>query len=252
MWFRCQGKNTEPTLLQTLLTLAQVVLEKQHGTQFLGQETSFHQWHYWEARANDESQQQAAELRIKHGRAAGAIADGTHAEDLGERNMPIYGMQSGTFDARVQLQVFESESESTKTRDRNRPDAIPSAVRGVLQIEITFGVDAKRVWNRSAQDRCTGGCDQTTMIGKKERLSQAESDGAAQEAEGGPAELQTQELEAKNGMKKNFFPCKNVREGFCPKGKFESGDKTTIEKAIQDALDERERHTIDGGDPASV
>merc|ERR1711907_63937 len=87
--------------------------------------------------------------------------------------------------------------------------------------------------------KSTGKSNQITITNEKGRLSQAEIDRMVQEAEkyAGEDSKLKEKVEAKNGLENYCFTMRNTLQEEKLKDKFESGDKESIEKAVQDALD---------------
>merc|ERR1711879_737555 len=88
-------------------------------------------------------------------------------------------------------------------------------------------------------DKSTGKQNQITITNEKGRLSQSEIDRMVSEAEQYRAEDEANrgKVEAKNGLENYCFTMRNTLQEEKLKDKFEGGDKETIEKAVQDALD---------------
>ena len=61
-------------------------------------------------------------------------------------------------------------------------EGIPSAKRGVPQIEVTFEIDANGILNVSAQDKATGKKNQITITNDIGRLSPEEIEKMVNEA----------------------------------------------------------------------
>ena len=71
----------------------------------------------------------------------------------------------------VLIQVFQREHAMTEDNNllgKFHLDVIPPASRGVPQVEVTFDIDANRIWYVSAQDKSTGKSNQITITNEKE------------------------------------------------------------------------------------
>merc|ERR1712161_93132 len=143
----------------------------------------------------------------------------------------------------VLIQVFEGERAMTKDNNllgKFHLDGIPPAPRGVPQIEVTFDIDANGILNVSAQDKSTGKSNQITITNEKGRLSQAEIDRMVQEAE----KFRAEDEEAKNSLENYCFTMRNTLQEEKLVDKFEGDDKDKIEKAVQEALDWRDKNQM--------
>jgi len=90
----------------------------------------------------------------------------------------------------VEVHVLQGEREmaaGNKTLGRFHLDGIPTAPRGVPQIEVTFDIDANGIVNVSAKDKATGKEQKITITSSsgmtKEEIEQAIADAASHEAE---------------------------------------------------------------------
>merc|ERR1712218_286432 len=86
----------------------------------------------------------------------------------------------------VTIQVYEGERPMTKDNHQlGKFDitGIPSAPRGVPQIEVTFEIDANGVLHVSAEDKGTGNKEQITITNDQNRLSPEDIERMVQEAE---------------------------------------------------------------------
>ena len=108
-----------------------------------------------------------------------------------ERNTTIPAKKSQTFSTAadgqtsVEIHVLQGEREmaaDNKTLGKFHLDGIPSAPRGVPQIEVTFDIDANGIVHVSAKDLGTGH-EQNITITANTNLSDEEIDRAVKEAE---------------------------------------------------------------------
>jgi len=152
----------------------------------------------------------------------------------------------------VTIQVFEGER--AMTRDNNQLgkfqlDGIPPLPRGVPQVEVTFDIDANGILNVTAVEKSTGKENKITITNDKVRLSKEEVDRMVAEAERFKAqdEVQRQKVEAKNNLENYCFSLRNsINEE-----KFASslgGDKSIVEKQVQDSLHWLETHPDETAD----
>ncbi|NOT34935.1 MAG: molecular chaperone DnaK [Candidatus Eisenbacteria bacterium] len=85
----------------------------------------------------------------------------------------------------VEVHVLQGErpiASGNKTIGRFHLDGIPSAPRGIPQIEVTFDIDANSILHVSAKDRATGK-EQSIRIESKSGLSESEIQGMVRDAE---------------------------------------------------------------------
>jgi len=141
----------------------------------------------------------------------------------------------------VLIQVFEGER--TLTKDNNplgkfELSGIPPAPRGVPQVEVTFDIDANGILNVSAVDKTTGKSNKITITNDKGRLTQADIERMVAEAERfkGEDEAQRARIEAKNGLENYAYGIKNSIRDEKLAAKLDPNDKTTMEHAVDDAL----------------
>jgi len=141
----------------------------------------------------------------------------------------------------VLIQVFEGER--TLTKDNNplgkfELSGIPPAPRGVPQVEVTFDIDANGILNVSAVDKTTGKSNKITITNDKGRLTQADIERMVAEAERfkGEDEAQRSRIEAKNGLENYAYGIKNSIRDEKLAAKLDPTDKSTMEQAVDDAL----------------
>eukprot|EP01098_Paradermamoeba_levis_P004995 TRINITY_DN211_c0_g6_i1.p1 TRINITY_DN211_c0_g6~~TRINITY_DN211_c0_g6_i1.p1 ORF type:complete len:677 (-),score=320.44 TRINITY_DN211_c0_g6_i1:105-2135(-) len=141
----------------------------------------------------------------------------------------------------VLIQVYEGER--ARTKDNNLLgkfylEGIPPAPRGVPQIEVTFDLDANGILNVTAEDKTTGKKSNVTIKNDKGRLTEAEIKRMVEEAEKhkDDDEKLRQQIQAKNALENYAYTMKNTINQEPLSTKIDSGDKSTIEKAVGDAL----------------
>ncbi|GMH34957.1 hypothetical protein BSKO_02818 [Bryopsis sp. KO-2023] len=144
----------------------------------------------------------------------------------------------------VTIQVLEGERALSKDNhmlgqfDLN---GIPSAARGVPQIEVTLKIDTNGILNVSAEDKGTGNKENITITKDKGRLSAEDIHRMVQEAE----EFAEQDklMKKKVDARSSFGTyCYNIKNTFEDKmgGNLEEENKTKITEAFVAAL--RESH----------
>jgi molecular chaperone DnaK len=149
----------------------------------------------------------------------------------------------------VEIHVLQGErsvASANKTLGRFQLTGIPSAPRGVPQIEVTFDIDANGIVNVSAKDLGTGKQQQITISGST-ALSDEEVDKMVKDAE-------THAEEDKK--RKEEVEIKNNAEGLVAateKTLKEMGDKVPddTKKAAQDAID-KTKEALKGTDNEAI
>ncbi|RHY63942.1 hypothetical protein DYB30_004637 [Aphanomyces astaci] len=141
----------------------------------------------------------------------------------------------------VSIQVYEGERTMTKDNHilgKFELTGIPPAPRGVPQIEVTFEVDANGILQVSAEDKGTGKAEKITITAEKGRLSQEEIDRMVQEAEENAEEDKKikDRIDGRNSLEGYLYNLKNNVEDKLA-DKIEEGDKDTLLKAVQEAMD---------------
>jgi heat shock protein 1/8 len=119
----------------------------------------------------------------------------------------------------VTIQVFEGERPMTKQNHQLGTfnlSGIPSAPRGVPQIEVTFDINADSILEVTAVDKGTGNRSNVTITNDKGRLSQEQIDRMVRESEeNADADKNVREtMEARNKLEQTCYSMKNsIKEG---------------------------------------
>ncbi len=136
----------------------------------------------------------------------------------------------------VEIHVLQGEREfaaDNKTLGRFHLDGIPSAPRGVPQIEVTFDIDANGIVHVSAKDMGTGH-EQNITITANTNLSDEEIDKAVKEAE---------QFAAEDKKKKEAVDIRNSADTLVYQSeksinelgdKIDAADKTALEGLVND------------------
>jgi len=136
----------------------------------------------------------------------------------------------------VEVHVLQGEREfaaDNKTLGRFHLDGIPSAPRGVPQIEVTFDIDANGIVHVSAKDMGTGH-EQNITITANTNLSDEEIDKAVKEAEQFAAEdkKKKEAVDTRNNADSLVYQSeKSIQE---LGDKLDAADKTALEGLIND------------------
>jgi molecular chaperone DnaK len=136
----------------------------------------------------------------------------------------------------VSIHVLQGEREmarSNRTLGRFELTEIPSAPRGVPQIEVTFDIDANGIVNVSAKDKATGK-EQKIRIESSSGLSDEEIDKMVKEAEVNAEsdKKEKEKIEVKNQCEQAIYATEKLIK--------EHGDKVGEEekKGVEDALED--------------
>ena len=137
-------------------------------------------------------------------------------------------------------------AEGNKTLGRFHLDGIPSAPRGVPQIEVAFDIDANGIVNVSAKDLGTGK-EQKITITASTNLSKDDIDKAVKEAERFAEEdkKRKEEIDIKNNAENLVYQTE--------KSLNDLGDKVTAEEKapIEEQLNKL-KETLKGNDSAAI
>jgi molecular chaperone DnaK len=137
----------------------------------------------------------------------------------------------------VEVHVLQGErpmAAQNRTLGKFKLGGIPTAPRGVPQIEVTFDIDANGILNVTAHDKATGK-DQKITITSSSGLSKDEIERMAKDAEAHAAEdkEQREAVEARNGLDSMVY---NVEKMLKESGdKVASADKLEVETALAEA-----------------
>ncbi len=170
------------------------------------------------------------------------------------RNTTIPTKKTETFstaaDSQTEVEVHVLQGErpmaaQNRTLGKFKLSGIPTAPRGVPQIEVTFDIDANGILNVTAKDNATGK-DQKITITSSSGLSKEEVERMAKDAEAHAAEDKEQRdaVEARNGLDSLVY---NIEKMLKESGdKVQASDKTEVESALADA-----KSTLDGSPSAA-
>jgi molecular chaperone DnaK len=160
-----------------------------------------------------------------------------------ERNTTIPTSKSEVFstaaDNQPQVEVHVAQGErdmidGNKSLGRFVLDGIPSAPRGVPQIEVTFNIDANGILNVTAKDKGTGK-EQSITISGSGNLSKDDVEKMAKEAESHADEdkARKEAVEARNLLDSTIYQAQKMAKD--NKDKIDDDDMKTLNEAIEAA-----------------
>ena len=160
-----------------------------------------------------------------------------------DRNTTIPSSKSEVFStaadnqSQVEVHVLQGErgmAADNKSLGRFVLDGIPSAPRGVPQIEVTFNIDANGILNVSAKDKGTGK-EQSITIQGSGNLDKTEVEKMAKEAEAHADEdkKKKEAIENKNLLDNGIYSAEKMKSDNADK--LSDEDKKIIDDAIAEA-----------------
>src|SRR6187401_905218 len=159
-----------------------------------------------------------------------------------QRNTTIPTRKSEVFstasDSQTSVEVHVLQGERQLARDnrtlgRFHLDGIPSAPRGVPQIEVTFDIDANGIVNASAKDKATGK-EQKITITASSGLSKDEVDRMMKDAESHAEDdrKRKEEIETRNRADQQVYAAEKTLADMGDK--VPAADKATVQAAIDE------------------
>jgi len=178
------------------------------------------------------------------------------ATKLIERNTTIPSSKSEVFSTaadnqpQVEIHVVQGERDmvaDNKSLGRFILDGIPSAPRGVPQIEVTFNIDANGILNVTAKDKGSGK-EQSITIQGSSGLSKEEVEKMAKEAEANAEEdkKKREKAEAKVGLDNAIYSAEKMKSDNADK--ISEEDKKVLEEAIEEAKKVASKEDADFGE----
>jgi molecular chaperone DnaK len=159
-----------------------------------------------------------------------------------ERNTTIPTRKSEVFstaaDSQTSVEIKTYQGERAMARDNRllgvfQLVGIPSAPRGIPQIEVTFDIDANGILNVSAKDRATNN-EQKITITSSSGLSKDEVDKMARDAEahGADDRKKRDEIEARNRADAMVYNVEKMLKEH--RDKISEADAKQVETAVED------------------
>merc|ERR1712054_424443 len=148
----------------------------------------------------------------------------------------------------VTIQVFEGERPMTKDNHilgKFDLNGIPPAPRGVPQIEVTFEIDVNGILRVSAEDKGTGKKEKITITNDQNRLTPEDIERMIKDAETFAEDdaKMKERVESRNELESYAYSLKNqIKDKDKLGGKLSEDDKTTLEKAVDEAISWLESH----------
>jgi len=155
---------------------------------------------------------------------------------------------------RVLIQVFEGERSMTKDNHllgKFELTGIPSAPRGVPQIEVSFEIDVSGILHVSAEDKGTGNKEHITITNDKGRLSEEDIKRMVEEAEAAAEEdkASKERVEARNSLENYAYQVRNtINDNEKVGDKLSAEDKSTVEDAVKETIDWLEQNQMSDKD----
>lgn len=111
---------------------------------------------------------------------------------------------------------------------------------------MTFDIDANGILNVTAEDKTAGVKNKITITNDKGRLSKEEIEKMVQDAERYKAEDEDvkKKVEAKNSLENYAYNMRNTVRDEKFASKLSSGDKDTIEKAVEETIEWLDRNQL--------
>jgi molecular chaperone DnaK len=165
---------------------------------------------------------------------------GSVSTKLIERNTTIPTKKSQVFSTAadnqttVEIHVLQGEREmavDNKTIGRFHLDGIPSAPRGIPQVEVSFDIDANGILNVGAKDKATGK-EQSIRIEASSGLSDTEVDKMINDAKKheGEDKSKREMIDLQNQAEQLIYQTEKNLEEY--KDKLDEGEKKTLEDAM--------------------